>query len=177
MGIASRWIFAGEEGSIMEIELIKATHKEQPMLANLLELYAYDLSSIWPFDIGDNGFYGYKYLHLYFKEPNRYPFIIKVYGKIAGFVLAQYGSHLENTEDYYDIAEFFILRKYRKKGVGKIVAHRIFQMFYGKWQVRVFKDNIMAHKFWDNTIKDYTKKEIEPIKLNIDSEEWLVYRF
>jgi hypothetical protein len=38
----------------VEIELIRASLKEKPILANLLELYSCD------FDIGDNGFMAIK---------------------------------------------------------------------------------------------------------------------
>ena len=44
----------------MQVELIKATIEQKPLLANLLELYAYDFTEFCDFDIGDDGFYGYE---------------------------------------------------------------------------------------------------------------------
>ena len=52
----------------MQVEVIKATIEHKPVLANLLELYAYDFTEFCDFDIGDDGFYGYERLPLYWTE-------------------------------------------------------------------------------------------------------------
>ena len=94
----------------MEFKLIEATIRHKPILENLLELYAYDLADSAKFDLGDNGYYGYKDLPLYFKEDNRYPYILYIEKKIAGFVFI----HKLIDDEIFDMAEFFIMRKYRK---------------------------------------------------------------
>lgn len=70
----------------MQIELIKATIEQKPILANLPELYAYDFTEYYDFDIGDNGFYGYKWSRFIL---DRFSYLIYVNRKIAGFVLVQ----------------------------------------------------------------------------------------
>lgn len=40
----------------MQIEVVKATIEQKPVLHNLLELYAYDFTEFCDFDIGDDGF-------------------------------------------------------------------------------------------------------------------------
>ncbi|HET9843135.1 MAG TPA: GNAT family N-acetyltransferase, partial [Gammaproteobacteria bacterium] len=104
----------------MNIEIIQAKIEQKPILANLLELYAYDFTEFWDFDIGKNGFYGYEWLSLYWKEANRFPYLIYVEDKIAGFVLVQKGSPISDDKDVYDMAEFFIMRKYKRKKIGTI---------------------------------------------------------
>ena len=52
----------------MQVQVVKATIEQKPVLANLLELYAYDFTEFCDFDIGDDGFYGYERLPLYWTE-------------------------------------------------------------------------------------------------------------
>ncbi len=46
------------------------------------------------------------------------------------------------------MAEFFVMRKYRRGGVGGEAARAVFAMFPGEWQVRQIRRNEAAIKFW-----------------------------
>jgi predicted acetyltransferase len=59
--------------------------------------------------------------------------------------------------NYFSIAEFFILRKYRLQGIGKAVAVEIFNLHRGEWEVYQKESNKPAQLFWNKTIKEYTK--------------------
>lgn len=128
-----------EKPILNEIKIVPATIEQKPILANLLELYVYEFSETWLFDIGDDGFYGYEWLPLYWQEPNRFPFLLYVSGKIAGLVLVQKGSPLGNDFQNWDIAEFFIMRKYRKQGIGTYVAHKVWQQLKGIGKYACYK--------------------------------------
>lgn len=54
-----------------------------------------------------------------------------------------------------DIAEFYILPCYRKKGLGKILAFAIFDSFPGPWQIRQIPTAKDAIIFWRATIQEY----------------------
>ncbi|HCA89133.1 MAG: GNAT family N-acetyltransferase [Legionellaceae bacterium] len=131
----------------MQLELMSATIEQKPILANLLELYAYDFTEFFHFDIGDNGFYGYKYLPLYWIEPTRFPYLIYVNNKIAGFILVQQGSPISPDSTVWDIAEFFVMKRYKNQGIGTLAACNIWKQFKGQWQVRVLVCNTIACKF------------------------------
>lgn len=161
----------------MNIEIIPATIEQQPILANLFELYAYDFTEFRDFDIGDNGFYGYKWLPLYWEDANRFPFLIYVDGKIAGFVLVQKGSPIADDKNVYDIAEFFIMRKYKRKNVGTTVALKVWDKFKGPWQVRVLTENKIANAFWLKAIQKFTGSTPFKDKVKIKDEDWLIYKF
>ena len=45
------------------------------------------------------------------------PYILKCDNELAGFVLARYNEYGKN-----EIAEFFVLNKYRRSGAGKFMA-------------------------------------------------------
>lgn len=163
------------------IDIIKATIKQKPILANLLELEAYEHSEKWKFDIGDNGFYGYEELPLFWTDPNRHPYIIYVNGKIAGLVMVQKGSPISDDNEIWDIAEFFIMKKYKNQGIGTAIAHKIWCQFSGRWQVRVFAENEIACAFWLQAISKYTShpptKTIQHLKTEDSSSDWIIYKF
>ena len=166
---------------IKNLRIVKATENQMPILANLLERYAYDFSEYWKFDIGDNGFYGYEGLPLFWTNPHRYPYLIYVENKIAGLVMVQKGSPISDDNEVWDIAEFFIMKKYKKQGIGTEVAHQIWSQFEGRWQVRVLIENQIANKFWSQAIKKFIGKEpehtIRHIKADDWSADWAIYKF
>ncbi|MES2212735.1 MAG: GNAT family N-acetyltransferase [Pseudomonadota bacterium] len=161
----------------MQIEVIKATIEQKPILANLLELYSYDFTEFCDFDIGNDGFYGYKWLPLYWTESTRFPYIIYVDKKIAGLVLVQRGSPISDDTQIWDIAEFFVMKKYKRCGVGTAAALNIWKQFKGKWQVRVLKSNEIACSFWPRAIKQLTSSPPSGTELTINNEDWIVYSF
>ena len=50
------------------------------------------------------------------------------------------------------MAEFFVMRKYRRTGVGTDAARAIFERFPGAWQVREEEANVGAIHFWRRAI-------------------------
>jgi len=56
----------------------------------------------------------------------------------------------------HDIAEFYILPCYRKRGFGKSLAFAIFDAFPGPWQVRQIQSALEANAFWRRIIQEYT---------------------
>src|SRR5262249_5498483 len=73
-----------------------AAKSEEPLLANLLELYIHDLSDIFEgLEIDPDGRFGYRRLPLFWSQPDRrFPFLIRLDGRVAGFALIQRGSPL-----------------------------------------------------------------------------------
>lgn len=144
----------------MQMTLQKAGIDAKPIIANLLELYEHDFTGITPFeeakDVDESGRYGYKYLDDYWSDPSRYPFIIRVYDKIAGFVFVNLNHEEGKAPNTHGISEFFVMKKYRNKGVGEEVARQIFDMFPGKWQIGQTNGNIPAQNFWRKVISNYT---------------------
>ncbi len=162
-----------------DIQIIKASLEQAPVIAQLYELYTYEMTDLVDFDINDNGFYGNDELPLYWSEPSgRHPYLIFVGKKLAGFVLIQWGSPIAANSDVWDVSEFFIMRKFRKKGIGQFVAHQIWNKFNGTWQVRVWDNNKTAHVFWETTIEKFTNKPVIPSKQTYQGHDGLlVYQF
>lgn len=54
------------------------------------------------------------------------------------------------------MAEFFVMKKYRKMGVGRIAAINLFGKYKEKWEVSVIKENKDAQIFWKKVICKYS---------------------
>lgn len=125
----------------MALEVVDATEHDRAVLRRLLELYRYDFSEFDDADVGPHGEFGYRYLDHYWTEGDRRPFLFKVDGAWAGFALVRVG-------DPHDMAEFFVLRKYRRTGVGRMAAAEVLSRFSGRWTVRQQLTNPNATRFW-----------------------------
>lgn len=153
------------------IEVVPATPDQQPILANLLELYAHDFSEFHPIQLDAEGRFGYPSLPLYWREPNRYPFLVRVDGKLAGFVLVKRESHV------WDMTEFFIARGYRRHGIGNAAAHQVWRRFPGRWEVRVMETNQSALPFWERAISAFTGEEARAMRVEKLGKYWRVFSF
>jgi len=131
----------GVESMQSNVEVIAATLDQRSVIANLFELYAHDFSEFHGVEIGEEGRFGYPELALYWSDAGRLPFLVRVKGKLAGFVLVKRGSELSGDPAIWDIAEFFILRRYRGRGIGSEVAHQVWRRVPGRWEIRVMESN------------------------------------
>ena len=152
----------------MNIEIRKAGIQEKPVLRNLTELYRYDSSEFDGEDVGEHGLFVYRYFDHYWTEPGRHAFLVKVSGRLAGFAMVRAIGDDEG-ETVHSIAEFFIMRKYRRQGIGTTVARRILDMFPGRWRVAEEETNTPAQAFWRKVISRYTLGEFRETR----HDEWI----
>ena len=66
--------------------------------------------------------------------------------------LRELESHLRES---IAVRFLFILRKFRRSGVGKMATIQILESLPGRWQVDNNVPNIPAVKFWDKIISEY----------------------
>jgi predicted acetyltransferase len=55
------------------------------------------------------------------------------------------------------MSEFFVLKKYRRAGIGKYAARTIFDMFPGPWEILQHKQNRISILFWDSIVKKHSE--------------------
>ena len=139
----------------MRIELIEASPSDESRLANLTELYVHDFSEILEMAPGDDGRFGYR-LSEYWTDSDRFPFLIRADGSLAGFALIGRGSVVTEDPEVMDVAEFFVVRGLRRRGVGLAAAHQVFSRFAGPWEVRVMERNAPAIPFWERTVSTFS---------------------
>ena len=140
----------------MQVELHKVEKVHKSVLRQLMELYCYDFSEFLLTDVNEHGTYEYPYLDEYWTDPNRYPFFIKANGKLAGFILINKHFKIINNPKGHVVAEFFVMRKYRRQGIGSNAAKVVFKLFPGSWEVSQIKINQPALLFWEKVIDEYT---------------------
>jgi predicted acetyltransferase len=145
----------------MNVALVEASPSAEPLLDRLMQLYAYDFSEFMPSDVDELGrFAGGAALATCWQEPWRHAYLIRVTPEdgnhIAGFAILDERSRLTGDPDVADVAEFFVLRRYRRQGVGLAAAAAAFALFPRRWEVRQTAANLVATAFWRRAIDAYT---------------------
>jgi len=152
------------------VTLTRATRADELTLRNLMQLYVHDWSEMVALEIGDDGRFADYPLEPYFATEGHHPCLIHVDQRLAGFLLVAARSRLTSTAGVFDMAEFFILRRHRGKGVGRAAAHAAFERFQGPWQIRQRDENPSATAFWRRVIATYTADRYEETRW--DSPAW-----
>ena len=153
----------------MELELRQVTIDEKEILRNLLEKYDYEFSQWDKRDVNPLGLYGYDYLDNYWTEEKRYAYFIIADGKLAGFAMVNDFPEAKEPTDY-SLAEFFVMYKYRRMGVGQMAATQVFDMFRGKWQLKRHPHNTPSVHFWNRVVSEYTKGDYRLVEAYPGSE-------
>ncbi len=139
----------------MNIKLVEASHLHKDVIKNLMQFYMYDFSEFVDVDVEADGlFAAYKNLDDYWNDENRFSYIIQKDEIYIGFVLIRYIE--EQQCNHFSIAEFFVMKKYRRKGIGKSIATQIFNSHKGKWEVFQKDNNKPAQLFWNKVINEYS---------------------
>ena len=160
------------------VTLRRAEQQHAATLANLLELYCYDMSAYFPIEVGADGRFGYQALPSYFSQPeSRFAYLMFVDDKLAGFAMATLGSAASSDPDVLDVAEFFVMRGHRKQGVGARAAALMWNELRGRWIVRVASSNLPGIAFWTRAISHYTRQAAEARTLVLGGMERMVFEF
>lgn len=134
----------------MNIEVRRAGAADRLVVRNMMELYQHDFSELDGTDLDEHGQYGYYDLDCFWINETYAAYVIKVDGKWAGFALTNDEVYVAgNTRA---IVEFFIVRKYRRHGVGAHAARAILQMVPARWEIRVIVENDGARRFWQSLL-------------------------
>ena len=161
----------------VRIEVIPAAPEQEAVLGNLLELYIHDFRELREVDLGPNGRFGYRLLPLYWSDPARHPFLVRIDGKLAGFALVKRGSEVSENETVWDMAEFFVIRGYRRRGFGTQITHELWRRFPGLWEIRVMQSNVRACQFWRRAISMFTGEAVHPVPVKKGEEYWELFSF
>lgn len=147
----------------IEIAIAIARPDERELIANLLQLYTHDFSDFWPGtprgELGDDGrFEAYPSLDLYWREAGRLPLLFRIDRRPVGFALLNDVSHSGLPVDR-NMAEFFIVRKHRRGGVGAQAARAVFSLYPGQWEAAVARKNVAALAFWRRAVSGHPDVE------------------
>lgn len=160
--------------TVNDITIIDATPSQEELYRNLVNLQFHDLSEFRDcFDILDDGRFEWNF-EACFAEKNQqhHPLLIMLKEKIVGFLIfSDYkGRHP------YRLVEMFILRMYRKKGIGKKVIELIFENFKGKYHLDVSASNKAASSFWESLLEK-NSNSIKQNPFEEDGDKYVNYIF
>lgn len=138
------------------LSIDRATAAERPVLENLVQLYIHDFSELFAGtprgDLSADGRYLVDIpLADWWHRPDHIPLLLRFHGKLAGFALLNGTSHSGTATDR-NMAEFFVVRKYRRQGLGIATAQAIFSRYPGRWEAAVMRANTGARAFWHRAI-------------------------
>lgn len=146
-----------------KVKLIPASLEQYPIIQNMGRFYVYDMSEYMGFepgwDIPQDGLYECINFKKYWETTDAYPFLIYYEQELAGFAIVDKKGSESSIN--FNMAQFFILRKFKNKGIGRAAAHQCFNQFPGTWEVMVIPGNDGAYRFWHSTISNYTHHQFK----------------
>jgi predicted acetyltransferase len=166
-----------DQNTRANLQVVPAALEQEPLLANLLELYCHDMSEFIDLELRADGRFHYPWLRHYWQEEGRYPYLVRVDGQPAGVVLVSRGSRISGDADVWDMAEFFIVRKYRRLGLGRQAARLVWSERPGKWEVRVLVQNAPAVRFWEAATGGCSATRTQVTSAEAPEKRWHVFSF
>ena len=164
-----------------KISLERAEPSQRATLANLVQLYIHDfsefLSAQRKLAVGEDGrFADLLRLDEYWREADRSVWFIRAGGQLAGFALLNKNSHSGRPLDF-NMGEFFVMRTFRRDGVGARAAVDLIRMHPGQWEIAVSARNPPALAFWPRVIAAADARSVE--QLEGDGKAWTgpIWRF
>lgn len=154
------------------IVLEPVTVDTSPTLLNLFELYAYDFSEHVPLPIKASGRFELTLADAWWTREDHFAYFIQLRGELAGFALVRAGSRVTSASEVMDVAEFFVLRGMRGRGIGRSAAHALFRAFPGAWEVRVRRTNVAAMQFWSGAVESFVGQPVSSRPFSVAGIDW-----
>lgn len=155
------------------VELLHTGAEQAELIRNLYQFYAYESSDWEQEDVEVDGrFYIHEeHLARYWQEPQWSANLILVDGFIAGFLLVE-RSELPAL-NALELADLFILKRYRRKGIGRAVVSQVLTSGESDWLVRFYDQDETAQAFW-RAVLDNLPRPVRTLELD-DEPELLSY--
>jgi len=145
----------------MAIELRDARDlaTDREWLANVYPFYLHDLSEFFDdcYELDEWGRWTPDYLPSWLEDGPDEPLILLDGGERVGLALVNRAPsrHLSPGFDF-KMAEFFVLRRHRRHGIGQRAVRAIFERCPGRWEITELPRNATAIAFWRRVIGEYS---------------------
>jgi predicted acetyltransferase len=137
----------------MALVLRKARGEDFPALQQLLELYQYELSDIWPQDADTEARYGYN-LERHRQDEQFHAHVAVDGSQYVGLALV--APAIVTRKEGKWMEQFFVLKRNRHAGTGRALAIHTLQSYPGLWEVGQMPANTAAQAFWRRVISAQT---------------------
>ena len=141
--------------------------KEKRNLKKYFFDYLIELSQFDPnIKFDEYGLPIYKWFDCYWEDKERYPFLLNIDNQFAGLALVR-----ELEPKQYEIAEFYVLPKFRKDNNAIDFAMQLTKLFDGKFSFSTRLENLRAIKFWDKFVINFPHNGSS---INNGCKEWFI---
>lgn len=158
-----------------DLSLSKIGPESDILLRNLFEQYLRDMAEWFDVDIKADGSYSYDISAVW--ESGYDVYLAKTGDSIVGFAIL--GSAVEwlGPVAANDVHEFFVIRRFRRRSLGRRMASLLWSQRPGEWLVRVLEANAPAVLFWRTAISDHSGSSYEEEIRIISGRPWRFFRF
>lgn len=138
----------------MEIVLERVMPEKREALFRLLQYSLFEESLTDLNEMNDDALFDYPWFDAYFIEPQREAYFIRGMDtqRLLGFAMVR-----QHEDGRHSIAEFMVLPKYRRQGVGRQAAKACFALHAGLWEVKPAYGSESARLFWQRAIEQTTE--------------------
>ncbi len=147
----------------MQIELQRVPAEKREALFRLLQYSLFEESLTDLGEMDDDALFDYPWFDAYFIEPQREAYFIRGQEtqRLLGFAMVR-----QHEDGRHSVAEFMVIPKYRRQGVGSRAAKACFALHEGLWEVKPAYGSERARLFWRRVIEQMT-----------DNTNWVDDRF
>ena len=156
---------------------LKPIDQDSRMLVeSLWQFYKHDLSEFLGTKPEADGKFRPGRLPSYFGDPDRCGYLIYAEQKLLGFVML-----LRIGKPQVVMGDFFILRAFRRTGIGSMAAKLIVQTNPGPWEIPFQISNSGAAKFWRAAAESWApggwSEERRPVpgKPEVPPDAWISF--
>jgi predicted acetyltransferase len=148
----------------MKIDVIPVGIDQRQVVRNLFQFYLYDSSDWESEDIGTDGlFYVHDpYFNQYWDTEGWSASLVKVDDAMAGFLLIE-RSDIPGI-DAPEFADFFVLKRFRRQGVGRRVVESVIADSASAWVVNVFEEDENSNAFWHSLFRSSLFRSVRELK-------------
>jgi predicted acetyltransferase len=160
-----------------DVSLQLAVPADEARLDRLYQLYLHDLSVACDLSLSEDARYddGTSLMAYLEPQPDAKPYLIRVGGALAGFVLIDQQSEIDDEPfDGWRVAEMFVALPHRRRGVGDAVIAALCRLHPGHWMGSVREGNPGAAGFGRAVVQRLAPRSIREVPVPDDGETRLV---
>jgi predicted acetyltransferase len=141
----------------LDLRDARASAADREWLTNVYPFYLHDLSEFDEhyYTLNDRGLWEPDHLPSWLQDDTDHPLIIRQSETRVGFALVNETPSVNMMPGFrFRLAEFFILKRYRRTRIGLRAAQALFDRFRGRWQLSILARNTPAIAFWRRVLGD-----------------------
>jgi predicted acetyltransferase len=158
-----------------KFDIRRVDHSHEVVMRNLLELYCHDMAEWFLFDANEVGLYSYASEKVWANDID--VFLAYAGAVPVGFALVASAAAFVRDPDAKDMEEFFVVRRHRRSGLGQALATHVWDLYPGRWLIRVYQGNLPAVPFWRGIITRYTHGNFTEEVRRVSDRPWSYFSF